>query len=74
MFHADSLVGVWIGPARDIACGVNTGDARFEKRVQQDTAIEREAGLFGQPQTWSDLDTNNHKFRFNYATALSVAR
>jgi hypothetical protein len=40
--------------ARDIARGVNIGGARFEKSVQQDTAIDREAGLFGQRQTWSD--------------------
>jgi len=40
--------------ARDIARGVNIGGARFEKSVQQDTAMEPEAGLFGQRQTWSD--------------------
>src|ERR1700691_1935107 len=70
MFHADSLVGIRIGPAGDIARGINIGDARFEKSIQQDTAIERKAGLFGQRQTWSDPDTNNHEFRFNYAAAF----
>jgi hypothetical protein len=38
-----------ISPAAKIS-----GGARFEKSVQQDTAIECEAGLFGQRQTWSD--------------------
>ena len=46
------------------------GDARFEKGVHQDTAIDGEAGLFGQRQTRTNSDTNDHESRFDHATAF----
>src|ERR1019366_4282702 len=70
MFHADIFVGMRIGPARDIARGIDIGDARFEKSIHQNTAIDREASLFGQRQTWPHADTDNHDASFKHTTAF----
>src|SRR5208282_2797741 len=45
MFQANILPGMRIVPAGDIACGVNAGDACFEKFVHQHALIERKARL-----------------------------
>jgi len=45
MFDPDVFAGMRIGPARDVACGVNSRDAGFEMGVHGDAAIEPQ----GQP-------------------------
>src|SRR5665811_914569 len=70
MFHADIFAGIRVGPARNIARSIDSGDARFEKGIHQDTAIDREAGPFGQCQTWPHPDTNNHEADFKHTTTF----
>ena len=70
MFHADIFVGMRVGPARNIARSIDTGDARFEKGIHQDTAIEHKARPFGQRQTWPHPDTNNHEVGFKHTATF----
>src|SRR5271165_487082 len=70
MFHANILAGMRIGPARDIACSVDAGGTCFEKFVDEDAAINCEAGLFSKRQTRPHADTGHHKSRFKHLAAL----
>ena len=62
--------GMRIGPARDIAGGVDAGNAGFEIRVHGDAAIERKAGLFGQRQPRPHADADDHHIGLQHAAAL----
>ena len=59
-----------IGPARDIARGIDSGDAGFEIRVDDDAAIERKTGLFGQRQPRPHADADHDEIGLQYAAAL----
>jgi len=70
MLDADVLAGMRIGPARDIARRVDPGDARLEKSVHQHAAVEREAGLLGQPQPRPHPDADHDEVGVERAAAL----
>src|SRR5207253_5665684 len=59
MLNPDVFAGVRIGPARDVACSVDSRDARFQISARGDAPIERKAGLFGQRQAWTHANTND---------------
>ena len=59
-----------IGPARDIARGVDAGDAGFEIGVHGDAAIDRKPGLFGQREARPHADADHHDIGLDHATAL----
>ena len=48
MFDANVLAGMRIGPARDIARGIDAGYAGFEIGIDGDAAIDRKPRLLGQ--------------------------
>lgn len=58
-----------IGPARDVACSVNAGRARFEEFVHENAAIYCEASLFGERQTRPHTDARYHKSGLQRSTA-----
>src|SRR4029077_9803529 len=59
VFHADPA-GARIGPARNVARGKNSVDVRFQKRVDQHTAVSRDACLVSKTRVWANADSNNH--------------
>ena len=59
-----------IGPARDIADRVDSGDAGFEKFVHGHAAVDLEAGLFRQSKARPHADADDHDIGFQHAAAL----
>ena len=59
-----------IGPARDIAGGVDPGNAGFEIGVDGDAAIERKAGLLGQRQPRPHADADHDQIGLQHAAAF----
>src|SRR5215467_8586495 len=53
MLDANSLAGVWIRPAGDVAGSENSGGTGFQVFVDCDTPIDVEPSLLGQSQRWS---------------------
>jgi hypothetical protein len=70
MLNADVFFRVRIGPARDIARGVDAGDAGLEISIHRDAAVERETGLFRQRQPRTHPDADDHHIGFEHAAAL----
>src|ERR1700738_393068 len=70
MLDPDILPGMRIGPARDIARSIDSGDAGFEECIHRNTAVELEASLFGQRQARPHSYADNHKVGLQHATAL----
>src|SRR6202021_102992 len=70
VFDPDVFAGMRIGPARDVARGVDSGDAGFEVCAYGDTTIERKAGLFGQRQARADADANDDHICLQHVAAL----
>ena len=61
MLDADGLAGMRIGPARDIAGGIDAGNAGFAVSIHDDATIDGEAGLLGQRQTRPHADADHHE-------------
>ena len=74
MLDANALAGMRIRPARDIAGGVDAGRAGLEIAVDDDAAIEREAGLFGQRKRGRTPMPTTTRSASRRPPLLSVAR
>ena len=59
MLDANALAGVRIGPARDVAGGVDARRARLEQFVHDDAAIHRQARLLGELEPRPDADADD---------------
>ena len=71
VLDANVLAGVRIGPARDIARGVDAGRRWFRGYAfDDDAAIDREAGLLGQRQARPHADADDHEIGLEHAAAL----
>ena len=70
MLDPDVLPGMRIGPARDVAGGINAGDAGFKICIHDDAAIKRKASLFGQRQPRPHPDANDDDVGLQHAAAL----
>src|SRR5207237_4560118 len=70
MLNPDVLLGMRIGPARDIARSIDSGDAGFEECIHCNTAVELDAGLFGQRQARPHSDPDDHDVTLQRAAAL----
>src|ERR1700730_15782293 len=70
MLDPDVLLGMWIGPARYITHGVDSGDAGFEEPVHRNAAVDFEARLFCQADARPYADADDHEFGLQHAAAL----
>ena len=52
--------GAWIGPARNIARGRNSGNVRFQKLVDQHTVVSCDPRLLSKLRVWVNTDSHNH--------------
>ena len=59
-----------IGPARDVAGRIDSGNAGFEKLIHRHAAIDRKAGLFGQRQARPHADADDDEIGLQHAAAL----
>src|SRR5687768_1002934 len=64
VLNADVIPGEGIGPARDIACGVDTGRGRLQVLVDAHTAVHGEPGVFSQRNGRPDTNTEYHDIGF----------
>src|SRR5436309_3544551 len=69
MFDADTLCGMWIGPARDVARGVNSGYAGLEIAIDLHAAIKPQSRVLGQSETRPHAYPDYHEFGIQYAAA-----
>src|SRR6195952_285649 len=60
MLDPDALPGMWIGPTRDIARGIDSRDAGFEERVHSNAAVDLEPCLFRQAEARTHADADDH--------------
>ena len=70
MLDPDVLLGVRVGPARNIASRKNAGNAGFEMRIHNDAAVKHETSLFGQGQSRAHPNAYNHHVGLQHAAAL----
>ena len=54
-----ALAGMRVGPARDVAGGVDAGRARLQKGIDDHAAVDREARLLGQRQARPHADADD---------------
>src|SRR6185437_1136192 len=59
MFDTNPLTGQSVGPARDVAGGEDAWNAALEVLIDDDTAIDREPGLFRQRECWPHADPDD---------------
>src|SRR4051794_11168604 len=59
-----------IGPARDIACCVDSGDTAFEIGVYANSAFQGKTGLLGQAEPRTHADADDHHVGLQRAAAL----
>src|SRR5450631_4941935 len=70
VFDANVLLGMRIGPARNITRRVDAGNAGFEIGIHRNAAIDRKPGLFPQNEARPDANTDHHDIGLEHATAL----
>ena len=70
MLDADALAGMRVGPARNIACGVDAGDAGFQIDIDGDAAVDRKPGLLGQSKARAHADADHDEIGLDHAAAF----
>ena len=70
MFDANGFEGMRIGPARNVARGVDAGNAGFQIGVDGDAPIDRQPGLLGQSKTGPHADANHHDIGLDRGAAF----
>src|SRR3954447_22623818 len=70
VLDANIVAGMRIGPARNIACGIDAGSARFEIGIHLYAAVHYEARLLGERQTRPHANAEHHKIGFDRLTAF----
>ena len=69
VLHANRLAAVRIRPSRNIAGRENSSGIGLQVRIDEDTMVEREAGLFRQFHPRPHTHANDHQVGLQRSTA-----
>src|SRR5262245_22254077 len=61
MLNPNVRSGVAIWPTRNIACGKDPRDARFEVLIDQDSMVGCKPRILGKGGAWTNANTSDHK-------------
>src|SRR5579863_6683838 len=72
MLDAHGLAGMRVGPAGDVAGGIDAGRARLQKGIDDHAAVDLEARLLGQRQARPHADADNDEIGVESGAALET--
>src|SRR5687768_3947269 len=72
MFDASALAAAPVGPAGDVSGCENSGRARLQIFVHDNTAVDREPRFFGKIRPRAYADANDHEVGLDSPAALEL--